>query len=193
MKLIFTYSLSSEIAVVRETLRDSEFIIKNNYQYWLPGGIELNSENKNIKEAICNELNSKGIERARAKIQKAFIRHSKDLDYFAQSLRLQAPDKIIVVLTKYGTGGSYELPNKMVLNIASAHNDPCITFVHEFVHLLVEESIVKTYNLSHWQKEGLVDYLILHNPHLQKISKEYSLQKEAILPTKEQLKQWFAY
>lgn len=178
---------------MRETQRDSEFIIKNNYQYWLPEGIELNSENNDIRMAVYKTLKDARIEQVQADIKKAFLNNKENLYSFSSSLGLQMPDKIIVVLTKYGTGGSYELPNKIILNIASAHNDPCIAFIHEFVHLLVEESIVKTYNLSHWQKEGLVDYLVLNNEQLKKIAKGYSLQNEAILPTKEQLKQWFAY
>lgn len=192
MKLIFTYSLQSEIAVVRETLRDSEFILQNHYQYWLPKGIDIKSENKNIQKAASRELNSKGIVRTRAKIHKAFMKYRKDLDCFTQSLGLRLPNEVDVVLTKYGTGGSYELPNKIILNITSDYNDPCITFVHELVHLLVEEPIVKKYNLSHWQKEGLVDYLILHDENLKRITKGYSLQSEATLPTNEQVKQWLA-
>ena len=65
-----------------------------------------------------------------------------------------------VYLTKYGVGGSYRLPNEIILNINNKLGVK--TVVHEMVHLMIEEN-VKKYNLKQFQKERTVD-LILHYP-----------------------------
>jgi hypothetical protein len=96
-----------------------------------------------------------------------------------------------VTLTQYGTGGSYELPNQVFINIRSNYGSPFSAFVHELVHLLVEKPVVKRHRLSHSAKEGLVDYLILNDPHLHQIILQYSAQDGMYTPSHQQLNKWF--
>lgn len=71
-----------------------------------------------------------------------------------------------VTFTLYGSGGSYN-PDEGSITLFTTpdgkfkrYQDPANTIMHEFVHLGVEESIVRRYNLSHPLKEFVVDQIV---------------------------------
>lgn len=78
-----------------------------------------------------------------------------------------------VVITLYGTGGSYD-PDEGIITLFTNtdgnfmnYKNPANTIIHEIVHMGMEESIVKKYNLSHGLKERIVDrfvYLMFREP-----------------------------
>lgn len=73
--------------------------------------------------------------------------------------------KYTVVLTKYGPGGSYNPDTGKIDLFATKEGkfkggDPVETIVHEIIHIGIEESIVKKFRLTHWEKERLVDLLV---------------------------------
>jgi hypothetical protein len=85
-----------------------------------------------------------------------------------------------IVLTKYGTGGSYNADvGKVVLLIrkeGGSNRDPSQTIIHEIVHIGIEESIVQKFSFYHSEKERLVDLLVktifakeFPNYHIQKL------------------------
>jgi hypothetical protein len=61
-----------------------------------------------------------------------------------------------IFLTKFGTYGSYSLPNKIFLNIYQPLNKISDVLKHEVKHLQVEDIVLKQ-NLSHAEKEKLVN------------------------------------
>lgn len=68
----------------------------------------------------------------------------------------KAIPKSTLYLTQYGTGGSYQLPNSVIVNIRLPHHFG--TVFHELLHLHLEPYI-KHYHISHWVKERTVDLL----------------------------------
>ena len=60
-----------------------------------------------------------------------------------------------IFLTKFGTYGSYSLPNKIFLNIYQPLNKISDVLKHEIKHLQVEDIVLKQ-NLSHVEKEKLI-------------------------------------
>lgn len=71
----------------------------------------------------------------------------------------------LVVLTKYGPGGSYDSINGRITMLTTVEGsfkrpDPEHTILHEIVHIGIEDAIVKEYNLDHSEKERLVDLFI---------------------------------
>lgn len=71
-----------------------------------------------------------------------------------------------VVLTLYGSGGSYD-PNTGSITLFTTekgdfknYEHPENTIIHEIVHIGIEKSIVEKHNLSHVEKEGLVDQFV---------------------------------
>jgi len=65
-----------------------------------------------------------------------------------------------IILSKYGGGGSYDLPNEIIINFKNRGEKFIQTVVHEMVHLLIEPWIQK-YKISHWTKERVTDLISL--------------------------------
>ncbi len=89
-----------------------------------------------------------------------------------------------IALTRYGPGGFYNLDDptrgKIVVQTDAMgtfrRSDPASTPIHESVHLGIEDTIVRKFNLTHEEKERMVDLMcrlkfahILPNYKLQKI------------------------
>ena len=75
-------------------------------------------------------------------------------------------DKYKVVLTLYGTGGSYD-PDEGIITLLTnkdgwfmKYKNPAYTIIHEITHMGMEYSIVGQYNLSHGLKERIVDTFV---------------------------------
>lgn len=66
-----------------------------------------------------------------------------------------------VKLTAYGPGGSYDFNHGNIIIKTKESGEfarvPHHTIVHEIIHIGIEESIVKKFELTHVEKEGLVD------------------------------------
>lgn len=67
-----------------------------------------------------------------------------------------------VKLTAYGPGGSYDFNEGNIIMKTKENGEfsrvvPQHTIVHEIIHIGIEESIVKKFELTHVEKEGLVD------------------------------------
>ncbi|MEA2088681.1 MAG: hypothetical protein U9O55_02485 [Patescibacteria group bacterium] len=69
--------------------------------------------------------------------------------------------KYEVRLTLYGPGGSYDFNHGNIIMKTKKNGEfgrvPYHTIVHEIIHIGIEESIVKKFELTHVEKEGLVD------------------------------------
>lgn len=68
-----------------------------------------------------------------------------------------------IILELYGPGGSYN-PNcgNIVINVTTqgfpiAQQPLCEIIIHEMVHIGIEDIIVQKFQLTHWEKEALVD------------------------------------
>lgn len=75
-------------------------------------------------------------------------------------------DTYYINLTAYGTGGSYNYSNGTVTVLTDSTGkfnfNPTQTIAHEIIHIGIEENIVKKYNLTHIEKENLVDAYCLN-------------------------------
>ena len=74
------------------------------------------------------------------------------------------PPTYSIVLTRYGTGGSYNSGTGLILLKANTRGEfkrenPMHTIVHEMVHVGIEEAIVQKFKLNHEEKERVVDLL----------------------------------
>ncbi len=84
-----------------------------------------------------------------------FVDHWKESPIETTALKFY--DKYEVFLTSYGTGGSYELPNIVVMNICNRDQDRLVIILfHEIIHLNIE-SFIQKYSIPHWYKERIVD------------------------------------
>lgn len=66
-----------------------------------------------------------------------------------------------VKLTAYGPGGSYDFNHGNIIMKTKESGEfgrvPYHTIIHEIIHIGIEESVVKKFELTHVEKEGLVD------------------------------------
>lgn len=71
-----------------------------------------------------------------------------------------------ILLTLYGPGGSYDDSSRLITLFTTAdgnfkgYNNPGNTLIHELFHIMIEKQVVQKYNLTHQQKERLVDLFI---------------------------------
>lgn len=107
--------------------------------------------------------------------QQWFDGHNREVDRAVQAVAKtvrSAGGKVYpqyhVLLTLYGPGGNYN-PNTATIRLLvsrerlSSKFDRISTIAHEIVHIGIEESIIKKYQLTHWEKERLTDIICAHS------------------------------
>ncbi|MCK5632604.1 hypothetical protein KAH94_02565 [bacterium] len=103
----------------------------------------------------------------------------KKLAELEKNWRFKLKPKYEVVITFYGTGGSYWPTGKVLLlaeRIFKGDNSIEEIIIHEIVHIGIEKNIIQKYKLEHWQKERVVD--LICSVYLKDILPEYKNQKK---------------
>lgn len=187
----FIYSIRNEVKVVLEIFQDKKFIIENGYEeeLKLPQGISLltNFELETLERRIEKEFNQKSAKKVEEELLTLIKKNENILDSFLKSFRYKAPKIIKIILTRYDVNGSYYLPDKLVINICS-DRDYFETFVHELIHLVVEKPIIQEKNLNQVDKEGLVDYIMVHNQFIKRMLPDYQPQPMSENPSDDLLR-----
>lgn len=167
LNLNINYSLEYEKQRVKSTLDDADWFIKNGYSKWvkLPGDQSLEEFDKNKStNYLSNEVEAEYKEKEYIEVKKLIEERlplfSSNLEKYFKETSLKRKDLYIIQLTKYGVGGSYNLPNKVIINIQIRKGKGLIkTIIHEIVHLTIERWIEK-YEVDHWKKERIVDLIL---------------------------------
>lgn len=159
----FKFNIDSEVHRVKNTLFIFEWLTKNNYKFSLPENIKnlKNTETEAIRKIIEKEYNPKDYQVAEKAILKSWKGNSGFIKQINKKMVGSYPLKeIAIILTKYGTQGSYNTPNSVIINISNIPPEFLIkTVIHESLHLMIEDLINK-YSVEHWVKERLVDLIM---------------------------------
>jgi len=162
MQLNFKFSPEIDFQRIQSTLKKLDWYTANGYKPRLP---RKNSEpildEVQLLKIVKNEYNPKEYEEIQKKLKSEFVKIESDLLNLFKEISKKIPFEFDISLTKYGTGGSYNLSNQIILNIKG--KNPLRTLVHEMIHLLLEEKVQKE-KLSHLEKEALVE------SHMEKLS-----------------------
>lgn len=148
MKINIKFGVEHEKKRVEFTLSKSDWYKAHNYNPLLPN------------EAIEKEFKKEDYENAEKELKSEFSKIEKSLEksliekFGSNSI----PPEYDVILTKYGVAGSYNLPNKIIINI-SAKKSKIEILKHEIIHLIVENEVKKR-DLTHEEKENLVNSLM---------------------------------
>jgi len=160
------YSQSFEVKRIQNTLLEYGWFLEQGYRVNLPKSIaeklRLNQvvEKQDIKTAVALEFNEDFYKKRAAKLKEQWNKIQKVFFANLKTLGGPLPKFYNVYLTKYGVGGSYHLPNTVILNLNYGSRENIVhTVAHEMVHLAIEKWVQK-YNLSHWDKEWLVDTIL---------------------------------
>lgn len=158
----FEFSLESEVRRVKETIGNLEWFKKNNYKVLLPNNLNVNeTTSDSIVRIVESEFDIIPFQEAEAAIRKSWEGNNAFIKKINQKMTGSFPlEKIKVILTKYGTQGSYVVPDSLIINISNIPPQFLIkTVIHESLHLMIE-SLIKKYSVDHWVKEHIVDSIM---------------------------------
>lgn len=164
MNIHATYSIESEVERIQNTLERLDFYNKKGYSLFFPinlhvGGGDTLKEN-HIKESVINEYDEAVYRKEKKYIEDNISTIHKMLQTYSTQTSMQLQGVYEVQLTRYGVGGSYALPNKILVNIQSRTGAKLLkTLIHEIIHLSIEEWI-RAYKVEHWEKERIVDLIV---------------------------------
>lgn len=178
-------TVGQEATVVWNTINDITFFKKQGYKINLPNNklidsLVVKSEHGdfgNADYALIYELLEQKVYKTpdytlaleKVKAQEQLLnRIIQRLDSLSATWdwKFNIPEKYNVVLTLYGSGGSYDPQTGTITLFATSNGDfknyanPVNTIVHEMVHLGIENSIIQHYHISHSLKEQIVDRLV---------------------------------
>jgi hypothetical protein len=164
MKLNILYSQELEVERIINTIKRLDWYKANGYTVQLPESLDVsditNITPELVRVAISKDYNKqnylvsqKYIEDHWGSIRDEFLKNVKNT-----SLLLQ--ESYDIQLTRYGVGGSYHMPNKIIINIQRMFEFGLLkTIAHESVHLSIQPMVEK-YNIKQWHKERVVDLLL---------------------------------
>lgn len=170
------FSVNFEIERIFEVVNELDWYKENRYRVDLPFGINLTSIEKlskeKIKKLVLNEYFGNDYKQMVEKIKNEWEKIDLNFDKIFLNADAKLEPVYILILTKYGIGGSYKLPNKIIINFTNRRvEDILYVAIHEIIHLLIEHLIIK-HQLNHWQKERLVDLIFSEiKPELNKMQK----------------------
>lgn len=115
------------------------------------------------------------IEAERTKIESIF----PTLIEFNQKWGFKLFPKYTIALTMYGTGGMYDSDSGKITVTTTKDGqfrrpNPAYTPIHEIIHIGIEDNIIKKFDLTHREKERLVDLIIVEK--FKDLLPDYQLQ-----------------
>ena len=159
MKIRIRYGEKVEFERVKATLKKLDWYNEQGYKIGLPKEITKKSPDKDIKNQIKKEYNKKAFDSYSKELLHKF---NKIKNQFGKTLKEifgeNIPSDFEMFLTRYGVGGSYFLPNKIIKNVTNV-KEGIKTLVHEIIHLIIQKEIDK-YKIEHWEKERIVDLIL---------------------------------
>lgn len=164
MPLEIKYSIKLEEKRIKNTLEKLSWYEKLGYSPRFPQKIDPKKDDiKKIYAALQNDFIEEDYAEVAKKVNEKF---SKIESVFYKNLQEICGKKIKrnfkLIFTKYGVGGSYGLPDKIIYNIAMKSSS-VNTICHEITHLLIEPYITK-YQIQQNEKERIVDLILTSEP-----------------------------
>ena len=180
-----------------QTLRMMPFYRKYGYDVALPSHKRFHElieaapnfrdiDKKELYRIFAKEIYSKKDYNAGLKKVREIRREIQQAIRRFQLLHEQWGFKILpqydIVLTLYGPGGWFNPKTGRVILTTTPdgkfkRGNPLHTIIHEMVHIGIKESIVDRFDLTHWEKERLVD--LLCEIKFADILKGYSMQSKS--------------
>lgn len=169
-KLKIIYNQEYEVDRVKETIGQIDWFIENKYDYKkfsFPKSLDVNKLNdyseKEITDAVISEYNDDDFKKNETLLISHWVQISKELESAFLKSSTSMQDEYTIFFTKYGTAGSYSLPNKIIVNLTRAWGNGMLrTIIHEIIHLSIQKYIDE-YKIGQWQKERMVDLFFIKN------------------------------
>ncbi len=164
MKLNILYSQELEVERIINTIKRLDWYKANGYTVQLPESLDVsditNISPELIRVAISKDYNEQNYLVSQKYIEDHWGSVSDEFSKNIKNTSLLLQDAYDIQLTRYGVGGSYHTPNKIIINIQRMFEFGLLkTIAHESVHLSIQ-SMVEKYNIKQWPKERVVDLLL---------------------------------
>lgn len=187
VKLNISYGVEWEDWYVRNAVKKISWYVENGYSLEsinLPNGVTRDSSDEDIVQALQIEYSDVDYVVCAEKLQQEWSAISGGFEKMRQEPSFHLGDEYGVVLTKYGTGGNYNVDKSRVtvrINAKSTGGTAGIV-THEIVHMTIQY-LIDQYHVGHWRKERLVDLLLEHYfpglKTMQKIKEDVSVVDHA--------------
>jgi hypothetical protein len=170
IKLKIIYSQEYDIQRVKNIISLLDWFVENKYEYKkfpFPKALDKeklkNYSEKEIKNAVIAEYNDDSYKDNEKFLINNWDKISKELKSAFLKSSLSIQEEYTIYFTKYGTSGSYNLPNTIVVNIGVSFMFGMIkTIIHEITHLSIQKYIDE-YKIGQYQKERIVDLFFIKN------------------------------
>jgi hypothetical protein len=165
ISLNISASLDGEFVRIKNTLSRMDWYVENGYKPALPPELQpiLNEKriiaDDEIKKFLERNFDEGEYETKFGELLKGWKGKGQIFIEKLKSVGLEIENKYEIRLTKYGTGGSYNQPNNITINIESTKREQkWHLLAHEIIHLAVQDWINK-YQIGQWEKEKIVDLI----------------------------------
>lgn len=164
MNISVSYSFDHEVERIHEVGQNLDWYLQNGYKPLLPQGITYENIASLSKLKIIAILTKVFHEDDYAAAKHVLMRNVEKYHVpFGDKLielGLFVEPKYEVILTKYGTSGSFLVPKDVVLNImGKTGTEPIAKVMHEIVHMVIQPLLEK-HPLQRGEKERLVDLIV---------------------------------
>lgn len=160
MKIKTIFGFDQEKLLIKNYLPRIEWYEQNGYSVALPKDTKKADSKEKAIENLRKEYNQKDYLLAKEEILKEYSRIDNEFSEFLSKIFENNIPEIEMVLTKYGPGGSYRSPNKIIVKFSNCSTgDIILTILHETIHLYIQPYINK-YKIPHWEKERIVDLVL---------------------------------
>jgi hypothetical protein len=169
-KIKVTFNKEYDIQRVINTIKRLDWYTENNYNYKnISFPKMLNKEkikdysDKEIEDAVIAEYSDNLYKENEKFLLDNWASISEEIKFAFSRSGLLLQDEYKVYLTKYGMGGSYDLPNVVIINLINSFRVGMLkTIIHEIIHLGIQK-YVDEYKINQGQKERIVDLFFLKN------------------------------
>jgi hypothetical protein len=169
-KLIIIYNKEYDTQRVLNTIKKLDWYVENKYNLKnisFPKTLDVTKlkdySEKEITNAIISEYNENLYRDNELFLNDNWEKASIEIESAYTKSGLLCQEEYRIFLTKYGMGGSYDLPNTVIINLSNSSKLSMLkTIIHEIIHLAIEGDILK-YKIGQAQKERIVDLLFVKN------------------------------
>ncbi|HOG37825.1 MAG TPA: hypothetical protein PLK71_00150 [Candidatus Paceibacterota bacterium] len=166
IKLLIEYSKEFELERIESTINRLDWYLSNKYSLSslsFPKNIDVDNlkeiKKEELVEAVGEEYDESKFVTTAESIVQMYEKYEVKLEDFIKSIGLSVIPEVKVSLTNYGIGGSYHLPNEIIVNINRFFSIGLIrNILHEIIHLHIQ-ALIDQYKISQWNKETIVNLL----------------------------------
>ncbi|MFA5942100.1 MAG: hypothetical protein WC798_00290 [Candidatus Paceibacterota bacterium] len=164
MKLTISYGVEQEVRRVLEAIKRIPWYLEQGYPAGfakLPEGIHKDSNEDEVIHAVKREYVETDYAECAAALQREWQAIPDGFEKMRNEPSFHLGNEYSVVLTKYGSGGSYNANiNEVIVRITiKLQGGITGTVVHEIVHMTIQY-LIDQYQVRHWRKERLVGLLL---------------------------------